>query len=193
MSRFPSSQRLSVWLAASFLMGCVSARPAPRVRLVFEAATQKDEAAAAEYRAIWTAEGRRILEALEGRSGLRFEEPEVRVVVVEAMSFSGFGSIPMRLRASYRTSTKKATLVHELGHRLQGRFFKKDEEDHPYLFLYLYDVWVALYGKGFADQEVRIESARRGYYDYESAWREALALTPEQRLARWKAFLARRR
>ena len=47
----------------------------------------------------------------------------------------------MRLRASYLTNTKKATLIHELRHRVQGRF-RYGDEDHLYLFLYLYDVWV---------------------------------------------------
>lgn len=165
---------------------------ATRLRLIFEPATASDKAAAAEYQAIWAAEGDRIVRAMESRAGLPFEERVVRVIVVEGMSRSGFESIPMRLRSSYPPNTKKGTLVHELGHRLEGRFFKKDDEDHPYLFLWLYDVWVDLYGKAFADDQVRIESQRRGHYDYEKAWKEALAMTPEQRAAKWKEFLRSR-
>ena len=166
--------------------------PVPRLRLIFEPATPGDSAAAAEYEAIWASEGDRIVQALESRSGLPLEERTVKVIVVEGMSSSGFESIPMRMRSSYPAHTKKGTLVHELGHRLQGRLFRKDDEDHPYLFLYLYDVWVDLYGMDFADEQVRIESRRRGRYDYEKAWKEALAMTPAQRAATWKEFLRSR-
>ena len=55
------------------------------------------------------------------------------------------------------------------------------------------DVWVGLYGREFADAEVVVESARKGYYDYEGAWRDVLALTESERLARWEEFLASRR
>jgi hypothetical protein len=165
---------------------------APRVRIVFEPATPEDASAAAEYEAIWANEGTRIIDALEKRSGLRFEESDVRAVVVEGMSSSGFRAIPMRLRSSYPAHTKKGTLVHELGHRLHGRFFRKGDEDHPYLFLYLYDVWTDLFGKEFADEQVKVESGRRGYYDYETAWRNALAMAPEERAAKWRRFLASR-
>jgi len=159
------------------------------VVLKFEPATPGDAAAVKEYEAIWAAEGSRIIQALQERSGLSFEKSEIRVVVVEAPSNSGFKKIPMSLRSSYPLDTKKATLIHELGHRLQGRLFRKDDEDHPFLFLYLYDVWVSLYGKEFADEQVKVESARRGIYDYETAWRTALAMTAGQRIAKWQEFL----
>ena len=187
--------RTAARLAASIsfiLIGVANAAQKQQIRLVFEPATPGDRAAVAEYEAIWAADGDRIIKALESRTGLRFEESGIRVVVVEAISSSGFGPRPMRLRASYPTSTKKATLVHELGHRLQESYFRRNEEDHPYLFLYLYDVWVTLYGQAFADQEIKVESARRGYYDYERAWRAVLALTPTQRLAKWQEFLKSR-
>ena len=174
------------------LFGLAEAAQEQRVRLVFEPATPADRAAVAEYEAIWKADGARIVNALETRSGLRFEEFEIGVVVVEEASSSGFGARPMRMRSSYPAGTKKATLIHELGHRLQGRFFRKEDQDHPFLFLYLYDVWVELYGQEFADREVKVESRRRGIYDYAAAWREALAMTAAQRLAKWQAFLKSR-
>lgn len=83
----------------------------------------------------------------------------------------------MRLRSNYSRDTKRATLIHELGHRLQTRFFRRSDEDHPTLFLYLYDVWVELYGEQFAVEQVAVESRRRGYFDYESAWNEALSMS----------------
>ena len=67
-----------------------------------------------------------------------------------------------RLRGSYPEATKRATLIHELGHRLQNDLFTREEDDHPALFLWLYDVWTALYGPEFARQQVEVESARTG-------------------------------
>ncbi len=165
----------------------------PRVTIVFEALEPEHEAAAAEYRALWAAEGARIIAALEKRSGLKWSEREIRAQVIEAASSSGFGTRPMRLRASYPAGTKKATLIHEIGHRLQGSLFRRGEEDHPYLFLYLYDVWRDLYGQAFADEQVKIESARRGIYDYERAWTQVLELTEDERITAWRNFVASRR
>ena len=164
----------------------------PGLTLIFEPATATDTGASAEYRAIWAADGGRITEAMARRTGLPWREDTVRVVVVEEASSSGYGARPMRLRSSYATDTKRATLIHELGHRLQNHLFLQADEDHPYLFLYLYDVWVELYGAAFADTQVAIESRRRGYFDYAGAWQAALAGSPAGRLAEWRAFLASR-
>jgi hypothetical protein len=157
--------------------------------LIFKGTTPDDEAAVREYQAIWEKEWETIIKALEEHSGLKFQETEVHANVEEAPSYSGYGNIPMRLRSSYPLDTKREALIHELGHRLQNDLFLKDEEDHPYLFLYLHDVWVSVYGKEFADEQVKVESARRGHYDYESAWKTALAMTPEQRREKWQEFL----
>ena len=91
----------------------------------------------------------------------------------------------MRLRASYPVDTKRATLVHEMSHRLIADITAKDEEDHPIIFLFLYDVWVELWGEEFALAQVAVESRRRGLYDYEGAWRTALAMSPDERAERW--------
>ena len=67
----------------------------------------------------------------------------------------------MLLRASYPTETKRGTLVHELAHRLAADVpFKGDH--HELIFLFVYDVWVDLWGQPFADDQVRIESLRKG-------------------------------
>ena len=42
----------------------------------------------------------------------------IRAIVYEGISNSGYKRIPMRMRASYPPDTKRATLVHELAHRL---------------------------------------------------------------------------
>lgn len=145
-------------------------------------------AATEEYRAIWLAEGQRIVMAMERATGLRFESGPIRALVYEGVSFSGYGSAPIRLRASYPRAVKQATLVHELGHRLIGDIARGNTDSHPILFLFLYDVWVELWGKEFADEQVLVESKRRGLYDYEGAWRKALSIPAADRAVRSKSL-----
>ena len=146
--------------------------------------------AAREYAELWAGEGDRIVRAMESVSGLTFRDTAVRVIVYEGVSSSGYRDTPMRMRASYPADTKKATLVHELGHRLQSGLFHRDEEEHGPLFLWLYDTWVQLYGRDFADAQVAVEKRRGG--PYPKAWDDALALTPAQRAAKWRALVAER-
>lgn len=96
----------------------------------------------------------------------------------------------MHLRASYPPDTKRATLIHELGHRLQSELFHFGEDDHKYLFLWIYDVWVKLYGREFADAQVAVERQRGRMYP--AAWDFALAMSPGQRAAKWKETVAAR-
>ena len=161
----------------------------PTVNLTFSPESEKFEQATAEYQAIWTAEGKKIIEAMESVSGLKFTDKDVRVIVYEGVSWSGFRDKPMKLRASYPTDIKKATLVHELGHRLIVPIRipeAKQLDEHRVLFLVLYDIWEKLYGKEFADHAVEVEKKRKGLYDYESAWQWALSLSKEERAAQFK-------
>ena len=64
------------------------------------------------------------------------------------------------------------------------------EDDHKYLFLWIYDVWVKLYGREFADGQVAVEKQRGRMYP--AAWDFALSFSPESRAARWKDTLAER-
>lgn len=166
-----------------------------RVQVRFVAQNDSFTAAVREYEQLWQQEGARIIEMMEGVSGLTFVTAEyadtlITANVLEASSFSGFRASPMRMRASYSPDTKRATLVHELGHRLQANLFRREEESHPPLFLWIYDVWVALWGPRFADEQVIVERRRGG--PYPAAWDSALALTREQRAARWRAIRAAR-
>jgi hypothetical protein len=179
-------------LTALFCVACIAGSVTAQdttLQIHFKPKTPEFETAAEEYRQIWESEGARIVKAMEKATGLRFQETKVEAIVMEAVSSSGFRDIPMILRASYPPDVKKGTLIHELGHRLQGHLFRKEDEDHPYLFLYLYDVWTELYGKEFADHQIEVESARKGLYDYEKAWKEAVALPPVERKAKWRKFL----
>jgi hypothetical protein len=157
------------------------------VELEVQADSAPLEAAAAEYRAIWAREGARILTAMELISGLRFRETSIPVQVVIGPSSSGYGTRPMRLRGSYPEPTKRATLIHELGHRLQNDLFTREEDDHPALFLWLYDVWTTLYGAEFAREQLEVESARTGgRHDYRGMWAAATAMDSSSRARAWR-------
>lgn len=160
------------------------------LRIVFQPDSDQFSKAAHEYETIWALDGPRITAAMEAASGLRFEDREVKAMVLEVSSNSGYKEKPMHLRASYPLDTKKATLIHELGHRLQSDLFHHDEDDHKYLFLWIYDVWVKLYGRNFADAQVAVEKQRGRMYP--AAWDFALSFTPEQRAAKWKGAVAER-
>jgi hypothetical protein len=168
--------------------------PSPSSRfalhLSFTAESPAFADATREYERLWASEGERIVRAMESVSGLTFRDTAVSVIVYEGISFSGYRERPMRMRASYAPDTKKATLIHELGHRLQSGLFRREEEEHGPLFLWLYDVWVQLYGREFADAQVEIEKRRRG--PYPKAWDDALALSAAERAARWRAIVAER-
>jgi len=192
---FPSFIRISHSAIVLLLAGACSSNPplnspgALRVpRLEFVPASETFAAAVGEYERIWAADAARIARTMQEVSGLAFTDTAVTAIVFEGVSSSGFRDTPMRLRASYPLDTKKATLIHELGHRLQSPLFRQNDEEHGPLFLWLYDVWVALYGKEFADAQVLVEKRRRG--PYPRAWDEALALSPRERATRWKAIVA---
>ncbi len=119
-----------------------------------ESATEAFIKASAEYDAIWKAEGTRTIEAMERVTGITFEERRIKAIVYEGVSFSGGGERPMRLRASYPPDVKKATLVHELLHRMLSRVKPTNEiDEHRKLFLVLYDIWVGTVRKGFRGSE----------------------------------------
>src|SRR5437899_5766075 len=167
-----------------------SAAQSKGLRIVFQPESDQFSEAAHEYETIWAREGPTISAAMEAASGLKFEDREVKAMVLEVSSNSGYKEKPTQLRASYPLDTKKATLIHELGDRLQSDLFHHDEDDHKYLFLWIYDVWVKLYGREFADGQVAVEKQRGRMYP--AAWNFALSFTPEQRAAKWKETVAER-
>lgn len=143
--------------------------------------------AADEYRRLWEGEGARIVEAMERNAGVAFPPGRIDVIVSEGRPMTAFDGRTIRLRAGYSPAYKKATLVHELGHRLALAFPRNAGlDDHRLLYLFLYDVWTDLYGRDFAERMVAIE--RRIGPAYEAAWAWALAMTREQRQARLAAL-----
>ncbi len=177
---------LSRLAGAALAWALLAAAAAP---VTFTAERPRFERAAEAYRALWAAEGERMIAALEAETGLAFPGAPVPVIVYEGPSWAGLGGRPMRLRASYSEEEKRAALVHELGHRLIAGLPRDPAiDEHRTLFLFLYDVWGSLYGQDFADRMVRIERRRRGIYDYDAAWTWALAMTREDRRARLRAL-----
>jgi len=184
---------LTVTVPILVLMSTFTLAQNHRVDVTFSPQEKKPAfvAAVGEYRGIWSAEGDRIIEGLEKISTLRFPEKHVKAEIYEGPSFSGRGGAPMKLRASYQAEEKKGTLVHELGHRMNAQLKVRpaDLDEHRLLFLYLYDLYVDLYGKDFADREVAFGKTLKGIYDYEGAWNWALAMSREERSARFAEVL----
>jgi hypothetical protein len=183
----------ALWLSAlagSLVLARADAATYPQID--FEPESPRFVAAAEEYRAIWRAEGERISTALEQATELQMEAGPIRAIVFNGVSSSGYPGWPMRMRADLAPDTKRATLVHELAHRLISPITPRRFDDHPIIFLFVYDVWVQLWGKEFADAQVAVESQRTGRYDYAGAWRDALALGADGRKQRWSQFLAER-
>jgi hypothetical protein len=161
------------------------------VNMTFTPQDQTFAQAAEAYRRLWADEGSKIIEAMERVSRLTFLETHVKAVIFEGPSRSGVGNVPMYLRASYPADVKKATLVHEHGHRLIAQLTIRPAnlDEHRVLFLFLYDVWESLWGKDFADAQVKIESGRTGLYDYATAWRWALSNNKDERAARFAGIV----
>ena len=110
------------------------------------------------------------------------------MIVHEGAPMTAYDGRTIRLRAGYSPLYKKATLVHEFGHRLSFLLPRTaDLDDHRLLYLFLYDVWTDLYGRAFADRMVSIERRIPGRYDYDAAWTWALAMTRAERQARLRA------
>jgi hypothetical protein len=191
-------------LAAALIMTAApTLAQGTRVTLTFtpESKTPAFEAAAAEYRSIWAAEGARVIEAMERLTTLRFPQKNIKIQVFEGPSNASLlfnragvpvGSRdPMRLRASYSADNKKGTLVHELGHRMNLNLRRRpqDLDEHRLLFLYLYDLYVDLYGKEFADGQVAFGRTLKGLYDYDTAWTWTLDMTRDERASRFAGLL----
>jgi hypothetical protein len=175
----------SVVLAIAFTLGAA----APPMR--FDPAVAPEAEAAAEYRRLWEAEGRRIADALEVETGLTFPSAPIDVIVEETRPMTAYDGRTIWIRGSYPPEYKKAELVHELGHRLALTLKNHGGlDDHRLLYLFLYDTWTDLYGRDFADHMVSIERTIGPNYD--AAWTWALAMTREERRERLRGLIASR-
>lgn len=171
-------------LFGAFLVLALAPRSlrAQDVTLTFAADSAAYAPSAAWNQQLWDADGRRIIRVMEAASGLRFRPLDIRVIMYLGVSYTGSDSLPMHLNVRYPLGM---TLVHELGHRLNGQIRNRPPEvdEHRLLYLWLYDAWVALYGRRFADAAVQAEKgwAAQGLTFIVAAWDWALAMTAEQR------------
>ena len=159
-------------------------------RLAFIPVEPRFAADADEYRRLWKADGPRIAAALETASGLRFPKTRIDAIISEGRPMTSYDGRTIRLRASYSRDYKKATLVHELGHRLAFTLPRRSGlDDHRLLYLFLHDAWTDLYGREFADRMVGTE--RRIGPAYAEAWDWALTMNRQERQAQLRALRQR--
>jgi hypothetical protein len=184
-----SGTRQHVWKRFALLLGCALPSFAAAPSMSFSPVEPRFQAGAADYARIWESDGRRIVAALEAATGLPFPKAHIDVIVSEGRPMASFDGRLIRLRASYSPDFKKATFVHELGHRLAFTMnATQGLDDHRLLYLFLYDVWTDLYGQGFADRMVEIERRIPGPGNYDSAWAWALGQSREARQQRLRAL-----
>lgn len=135
-----------------------------------------------EYQQIWEEPGVKIVEVWEELTKLSFRESEINAVVFNGISHSH----PLSLRDNIDTNRKKSVLVHELGHRLlYGRVIQPNYsslENHKTLFLVLYDVFVELFGRDFANEAVKWDK-NLPRDAYKQAWEWAMQFSKEGRAA----------
>jgi hypothetical protein len=163
------------------LSGALSSAPV----LEFSPADRSLAAATAEYRDLWCADGARIVATMERLAGHPYPGGSVKVLISNNTPMTAFGGRSMTLKASYPTYYKRATLVHEIGHRLAFTMKRSGElDEHRLLYLFLYDTWSELYGPDYAERMVSIERRIQGRYDYAAAWDWALGLSRAERQAK---------
>jgi len=138
------------------------------------------------FQNIWKKEGNKIISKWEEITNLKFYENEINVVVGNFRSQSH----PLSLRFDNEDEIKKATLVHELGHRIlykrvKGMGMKSSLVRHKFLNLVLYDVFIELYGKDFTEKVIEWDATlgiENGQSLYKEAWDWALQYkTKEER------------
>ena len=175
-------------LAGTWLLSAAAAPP-----LTFTAVSPRFEASARLYESRWRAEGERIAAALEAAAGISFPAGPIEVFVRDGAPMTAFDGRTIRLRANYSPDDWRAAISHELGHRLaQALPRTAGIDDHRLLYLFLYDALTDLYGPAFADRVVSVERRFVDAYDYDAAWRWALAMTREERLAMLRRIAAGR-
>jgi len=156
------------------------------------------EKAAKEYEMIWRKENKKILQSFNKISSLKFKEKEINALISNEIPYS----TPLQLKAKATINEKRAILIHELCHRLLvGNEIKLkgivNESNyslivHKLVDLILFDIWVDLYGKEFANAQVEIEKKvwnKNSLNPYTKAWDWALSMSHEERQKEFKKYL----
>lgn len=183
MSRLRGISLIGIWLL------CAAAAPP----LSFTPLQPAFAASAEAYGQWWAREGDGIAAALEAAAGVRFPAEPIEVLVSEGAPMTSFDGRTIRLRTGYSIERWRAAINHELGHRLAQTLPRTAGiDDHRLLYLFLYDALTDQYGPAFADRVVGIERGFVDAYDYDAAWRWALAMTREERQALLRRIAAGR-
>ena len=178
--------------AGRLLLACVALVMATPIRaaspaITFTPIAPRFREAADEYRALWEQEGDRIVGALERAAGIPFPPAPIEVLVTDSATMTSLDGRTIRMRPFHGRDFAKATLAHEMGHRLALALPRTPEmDDHRVLYLFLYDAWTDLYGRDFADRMVEFERSFHSNYDYDAAWTWALSMTRAERQSRLK-------
>jgi hypothetical protein len=130
------------------------------------------------FEKFWKEDGDKIIQKWEEVTGLKFYESEISVAIGNFRSQSH----PLSLRFDNEDDIKKATLVHELGHRIlykrvKGFGKKSSLISHKFLDLVLYDVLLELFEEDFTNKVInwdRTLGMENGQSLYSEAWDFAL-------------------
>ncbi len=139
-----------------------------------------------EYKKIWEEDGEKIAEAIERISGFKFRADLYNAIILDNKPSASY---PIILLSSYSPEKKKATLIHELTHKVLPRndAMKESEiENHKVLDLILYEIWTDVYGEYFA--KTAAEGERVWGDTYIEAGAYALSLTKGDRSERYQEF-----
>ena len=140
---------------------------------------------AEEYQRLWDEDGKRIVQAMEEVSGLKFVEKEINAIVFDGISYS----YPLRLKFPH--TSIRAIFSHEFLHRLligNDVGLHNPKESHMQLDLILFEIWERLYGLDFAEESIKLESTYHSPL-YKEAWDWALAIPKEKRLETFRRSL----
>lgn len=182
------ARNAAIALAGIWLL-CGAAAPP----LTFTAVDPAFAVSARTYERWWSEEGIRIAAALERAAGLSFPDTPIEVIVRDGAPMTTYDGRTIRLRGHYPIGRWRAAISHELGHRLaQALPRTAGIDDHRLLYLFLYDALTDLYGPAFADRVVSVERRFVDAYDYDAAWRWALAMTRAERQAMLRRIVAGR-
>lgn len=144
---------------------------------------------AAEYSAIWSAEGRKIEKGFKRILGFSFTERNIDVLICSGDDNGGNSSgksirDPMIFRHDNRC--KIGTILHELSHRIvleRGWYPCTDSgigDIHELIDLFLFDLVSSLYGENAASKRVAYECSFPEI-QYSASWKFALSMDAEAR------------
>lgn len=149
------------------------------------------QTAVEHYSKLWDEIGSTVLRAAKQVSGLGFQSKQLEAIVYDGVSQSH----PLKLQATTNHQRSRGDLVHELMHiLLTDNNIHSDVIDdpnhtrraHKLLDLILFDVYVGVFGREFAREQVALERSQSP--DYEQAWDWVLAMGPAERKTKFATY-----